>query len=258
MKSFFSVIIIIFSVTLSFGQGDYNDIVYLKNGSIIRGVIIEQVPNESIKIKTIDGNVFVFQLSEIDKITKDYKKVINNVDSRKGYIAISGGYSIPIGEFGSNLIGSVPEASKGFQLNLINFGYRFSRNLGVSAVFFGALNPVDDSYVEENWYYGGLVVGPLISFPFSKRAELDFRPMIGYSQTTIPNFGNGRTIASTFAVNFGTALRVNVGNNMALLISADYFSTTLEDVFELPPYNSSITLNISTVSLGFGVVYRIK
>ncbi len=38
------------------------DVVYLKNGSIIRGVIVEQVPNKSLTIKTADGNVFVLQL----------------------------------------------------------------------------------------------------------------------------------------------------------------------------------------------------
>ena len=47
------------------------DVVYLKNGSIIRGVIIEQVPNESIKIQTNDRNIFVFKMEEIDRIKKE-------------------------------------------------------------------------------------------------------------------------------------------------------------------------------------------
>ncbi len=47
------------------------DMVYLKNGNIIKGIIIEQVPNVQIKIQTGDGNVFIFPLSEIDKITKE-------------------------------------------------------------------------------------------------------------------------------------------------------------------------------------------
>jgi len=46
------------------------DVVYLKDGSIIRGTIIEQVPNVSLKIKTKDGSVFVYQMDEVDKITK--------------------------------------------------------------------------------------------------------------------------------------------------------------------------------------------
>ena len=54
-------------------QNNLIDIVYLKNGSVLRGVIIEQVPNELIKLQTADGNVFVYQISEIDKITKEHE-----------------------------------------------------------------------------------------------------------------------------------------------------------------------------------------
>jgi hypothetical protein len=47
------------------------DVVYLKNGSVIRGTIIEQIPNVSLKIRTNDQNVFFFKMEEIEKITKE-------------------------------------------------------------------------------------------------------------------------------------------------------------------------------------------
>lgn len=47
------------------------DIVYLKNGSIIRGIIIEQIPNVSIKLKNKDGSIFVFKTDEILKLTRE-------------------------------------------------------------------------------------------------------------------------------------------------------------------------------------------
>src|SRR4051812_45874354 len=50
---------------------DYEEVVYLKNGSIIRGVIIEQVPGKSLKIQTKDRNVFVYQMEEVEKISKE-------------------------------------------------------------------------------------------------------------------------------------------------------------------------------------------
>ncbi|SKB77673.1 hypothetical protein SAMN05660841_02311 [Sphingobacterium nematocida] len=56
--------------TLSYGQS-LQDVVYLKNGSIIRGIIVEQVPNQSLKIQTKDKNIFVFNFTEIEKITKE-------------------------------------------------------------------------------------------------------------------------------------------------------------------------------------------
>ncbi len=52
---------------------EYVDVIYLKNGSIIRGMIIEQVPNVQVKIKTSDGSVFVHSLDQVLKLTKEPK-----------------------------------------------------------------------------------------------------------------------------------------------------------------------------------------
>ena len=46
------------------------DVVHLKNGSIIKGIVTEIIPSETIKIETADGSVFVYQFDEIDKMTK--------------------------------------------------------------------------------------------------------------------------------------------------------------------------------------------
>ena len=37
------------------------DVVYLKNGSVIKGSVIEMIPNQSIKVQTADGSLFVYQ-----------------------------------------------------------------------------------------------------------------------------------------------------------------------------------------------------
>jgi hypothetical protein len=54
-----------------FAQTPMDDVVYLKDGSIVRGQIIEQIPNVSIKIQTRDGSVFVYQMEKIEKMTKE-------------------------------------------------------------------------------------------------------------------------------------------------------------------------------------------
>ncbi|MDD2890440.1 MAG: hypothetical protein PHE49_07355 [bacterium] len=54
-----------------FAQQNMEDVVYLKNGSIIKGIIVEQVFGVSIKLKTKDGNIFVFKTQEVEKITKE-------------------------------------------------------------------------------------------------------------------------------------------------------------------------------------------
>ena len=47
------------------------DVVRLKNGGIIRGMIIEQIAGESLKIQTQGGNVFAYTMSEIAKIDQE-------------------------------------------------------------------------------------------------------------------------------------------------------------------------------------------
>lgn len=71
MKKFATIIFCIFLTSIALSQQEYEEVVYLKNGSVIKGTIIEQVPDVSIKIQTKDGNTFVYQMDEIDRITKE-------------------------------------------------------------------------------------------------------------------------------------------------------------------------------------------
>ena len=53
-------------------EAQYIEQVHLKNGSIIRGIITEQVPGVNMKIQTADGSIFVYNYDEIEKISKDF------------------------------------------------------------------------------------------------------------------------------------------------------------------------------------------
>jgi hypothetical protein len=55
----------------SLAQSNLVDVIYLKNGSIIRGIVVEQVPGQAIKLQTGDGNLFVFEAEEILKMTRE-------------------------------------------------------------------------------------------------------------------------------------------------------------------------------------------
>lgn len=85
MKYLFSLIALIISLqifSIFANAQQYEDVVYLKNGSIIHGIIIEQIPGESIKIKTKDDNFFVFKMDEIEKMAKE-EIIIKKIDSVK-------------------------------------------------------------------------------------------------------------------------------------------------------------------------------
>lgn len=63
--------ILLFLSGILIAQQSYDDVVYLKNGSIIRGLIIEQIPNVSLKIQTKDNSVFVYNMEDVKKMTKE-------------------------------------------------------------------------------------------------------------------------------------------------------------------------------------------
>ncbi len=80
-----SIILFICSAGEAFAQTEYEDVVYLKNGGVVHGMIIEQVPNVSIKIQTKDRNVFVYKMEEVEKITKEVvPKVARGSGSSEG------------------------------------------------------------------------------------------------------------------------------------------------------------------------------
>lgn len=68
------MVLVAFFITIVASAQTTQEVVYLKNGSIVRGVIIEQIPNESLKIQTADGSVFVYKMNEVQKIAKEQAK----------------------------------------------------------------------------------------------------------------------------------------------------------------------------------------
>src|SRR5690348_13890722 len=94
-RNFFTAFILITTIITSkqsAAQSNYEDVVYLKNGNIIHGIIIEQIPNEKIKIKSGE-NIFVFRMDEVSKMTKEEVKLpesekpssIKKERKKKGY-----------------------------------------------------------------------------------------------------------------------------------------------------------------------------
>lgn len=72
----------------------------LKNGSLIKGEVIEQVPGKSIKVRTRDGSIFVYDISEVERITKDETSQDGH---RKLDFSIEGGYYIATKSGGSGM-----------------------------------------------------------------------------------------------------------------------------------------------------------
>lgn len=252
MKKFLSLLMFALIATVAYGQSTYQDVVYLKNGSIIRGQIFEQIPNETIKIETADKSVFVYAMDEVEKMVKEEvniakqepTKTPKTLKNKKGYIGFSIGAAIPMGDFA--------DATKtGSQVSLVNFGYLFSKNFGIAANWYGAALPINDDYNDlDPISFGGIMSGPLVSFPIAEKFNLDLRPMIGYAATTLEN-DFIETSATSFAYSVGTQIRLHLGRVVSLVAFADYFATEPEfDDFD-------IKLKTETLSLGLGLAFRL-
>ena len=66
-------------LTLASAQTIMQDVVYLKNGSIIRGDIIEMTPDGVVKVVTSDGSLFVYPYAEVERYGKE--EPVGNVNN---------------------------------------------------------------------------------------------------------------------------------------------------------------------------------
>lgn len=61
------------SVSSAPPKDEFEEVVYLKNGSIIKCVVLEEVIDDYVKIQMRDGSIFVYKMTEVEKITKEKK-----------------------------------------------------------------------------------------------------------------------------------------------------------------------------------------
>lgn len=95
------LLLIIGGIGTSIAQ-NVQEVVYLKNGSVIRGIVVEQVPGESLKIRTNDGSVFAYKMSDVEKITKEVGNSNSQTQSLNNGIGIKAGYKAFV-DFGYTL-----------------------------------------------------------------------------------------------------------------------------------------------------------
>ena len=74
MKTKILTIFILLTTTAVFAQQNQVDTIYLRNGTIVQGSVIE--PDVQIKIKSTDGGTFVFPINDIEKIIIDNNTVV--------------------------------------------------------------------------------------------------------------------------------------------------------------------------------------
>ncbi len=212
----------------AYGQTSFEDVLYLKNGGIIHGIIIEQVPNESLKIQTKDRNVFVYRMDEVLKITKEElpvprkgrERLTKDNIKRKGYTNITEitfGRSVLKNGSDMALTGGYSSGLQpSFGIQTIN-GYLFNPYLCVG-VGIGLHSYTDFSYVP-------LFIGARVNFlngPLTPFLALDG----GYSFTAKEIYGINNELRYFGGTYFNPAVGVkfNTRKSKALAFSIGYRS----------------------------------
>jgi len=177
----------------------------------------------------------------------------------KGYIGLSLGPSIPLGEFASkDADNDAAGWAKTGAIFDISFAYKLGDgNFGISGLLRGQSNPTDaQSLANElanqvagvnwtvesaGWGIGGLMFGGFGSFPISEKASFDTRVMIGFlsassPEITVTGSGPGGTdwfkqssaSANSFAYLLGAGFKFDIGKKLYLLTNLDYLGAKPE------------------------------
>jgi hypothetical protein len=229
------------------GQQNYQDVLFLKEGSTIRGVIINQLLNESIKIVTLEGDSLDFNIEDIEKITREAIPEINQKPGFKTWLipsyqlVIEGALAYKVDRFGSDY----------YKLSIINgirltktfsFGFgaglRFNSNSQLSGIIPDYSKVTLLAFYDLRIYcpFGNKVSGYFaadIGYSFSKNQSnsvtyvsyTDLNGNKGYMEANIPyNYLNGNGLflnpsigigfrfSKRTAVNFGTGYEMQKGS----------------------------------------------
>jgi len=211
-----------------------------------------------------------------------------------GYIAISIGPSIPIGDFASkdadNDKAGLAQTGGLFD---ISFAYKFGKYLGVSGLLRTQAYSADKQVIVDavreqlpgnvavdvqagNWVTGAFMAGGYGSFPISNKASFDTRLMIGAITADSPsldiyiNGGGGsawtkqeNVTSSALAYLVGVGFKFNVGKRICILANADYMAATLSfENAEIVSSDGSLNTTswdqpFGSVNIGVGVGYKL-
>lgn len=238
------------------------DIVYLKNGSTVRGTMLELIPDSTVKILTADSSVFVFRVSEVERMTTEppVEQYVASpqmaqkepMDQRSFApkplsFTVHGGVGIPVGELGKTTGTTAGLANTGFIVGAdLNYmlgdiaSWVTSLDFSFHGIDETALGvPTSISRDIGSW----LLVWPVTGIRITPVGSSDVRPyaqvQVGLLAGSSPSmsFSNGtdqvtQSSASGTSMAFSAGVGVHVGRKVS--IGARYF-------YGEPEYEISLT-----------------
>jgi hypothetical protein len=212
------------------------DVVYLKNGGVLRGSILEQTPNASLKIQIIGNNIFVVKMEEVERIVKENAMAQTTLTTQKtapeqpetpfksGLIStVRVGALVGLGEGGG--IGASANYALGYQFNRnislgLGSGLDYYTNYWTSVPVFldfriapttGKVVPV---FALAGGYsfgsFSGLMLNPSVGLKIKMSPKTNFLIDFGYKHQSGFISVDAGTYSDTFGATFGS-LALNLG-----------------------------------------------
>jgi hypothetical protein len=221
MKKITLFLCLISSAMISHGQSQQKleEVVYLKSGGVKRGMIMEYVPNTSIKIATHDS-LLTYKLDEIAKITRERPLPPPPIPPygfkyNKGYEGI---VELGIIDY-PNEDNDLPR----FSFNAVN-GYQFNpyfaMGLGVG---------LDVSHTQTSKIYDVPITLDTRIYSSTRRTTPFFALAFGFDQRIEPNdnyyYKNDHPVGFVFA--FQTGIRVAINKKAGMSFGIGYRLTTI-------------------------------
>jgi hypothetical protein len=256
------------------------DVVYLKNGSIIRGSLAAVVPDSVVKIQTADGSLFVFRMSEVEKIVKeevhrvDKKPALHDLSESNGSkeigyfeagserpvsFSLLAGAGIPAGDYSNGT--NVGFACRG------EVNYHLSETLGwatsATASFNGPKN-VPSSYDVGSFSSVFLLTGLRFEVPAQGRSGLYLQGQLGLLIGGTPSVsasvvGITATQPSASGTAFGYGIGAGVIVNDRFHLSINFLKGTPEVTVTASgggyAYSSKGEIPFSIILIGAGVSF---
>jgi hypothetical protein len=152
---------------------------------------------------------------------------------RKGYVGIA---------FGPSFLTKLDNVDAGVQVNVINFGYLFNSNVGITS---SALLTSYTLSSDVSIGITGFMVGPLFSFAATpaQKVEFDIRPTIGYATGMVDGES---TNEHGFSFGLGGTVRWNCWSRVGFSGNLDYYNMVIkEDEYKTNMSSFGVTIGVN-------------
>ncbi|MFC2096278.1 hypothetical protein ACFLQ3_01095 [Bacteroidota bacterium] len=237
-------------------QNKMQDVVYLKNGSILHGDIIEIKANESITLKSNCGDTWVFKQIDIDRMVKE--PISKSVVTKDSLVKVSyknkGFYSnINVGFlFGGNMDTPFPPLS----LMFVN-GYQFDWGLAIGAGL--GLDLLNEAYMpavaDIRYTFRNSKVSHFIYLQGGYAVSLESPDPYDYDYYDY--YDSDTKSKGGYIINPGIGFKINLNNKNAFSFGIGYKYMEIYHTYrEFSGQEIDRTIKYNRITLGFGYHFQ--